>query len=94
MADETVEQTEKKPRRKPTEPRLSRIERLQKELEVAKAMEIERKQKKLAAADAKVEAARVAFHKAQERCGAALAERDKLFEEINAGNSDTEGADA
>ena len=94
MADKTVEQTEKKPRRKPTGPRLSRIERLQKELEVAEAKEIERKQKKLAAADAKVMTARAALDKAQARYDTAVAECDKLFAAINTGDSDTEGADA
>ena len=94
MADKTVEQTEKKPRRQPTGPRLSRIERLQKELEVAEAKEYERKLKKLADADAKVEAAHAAFVKARARYDAALVERDTLRDELNAGDSDTEGADA
>ena len=94
MADKTVEQTEKKPRRKPTGPRLSRIERLQKELEVAKAMEIERKQKKLAAANEKVEAAHAALVKAQARYDAAVAEYDTLRDELSDEGAGTEGADA
>ena len=94
MADKTVEQTEKKPRRKPTGPRLSRIERLQKELEVAEAKEIERKQKKLAAAEAKVSAAYAALNKAQARYDAAVAEHGKLLDELNAEAAASEGADA
>ena len=94
MADKTVEQTEKKPRRKPTGPRLSRIERLQKELEVAEAKEIERKQKKLADADAKVETAHAAVDKALARYDAAVAERGKLLDELNAEAAASEGADA
>ena len=94
MADKTVEQTEKKPRHTPTGPRLSRIERLQKELEVAKAMEIERKQKKLAAADEKVEAARAALVKSQARYDAAVAEYNKLLDELSDEGAGTEGDDA
>lgn len=94
MADKTVEQTEKKPRRKPTGPRLSRIERLQKELEVAEAKEIERKQKKLTAAEAKVNAAYAALNKAQAHCDAAVAEHGKLLDELNAEVEASEGADA
>ena len=94
MADKTVEQTEKKPRRKPTGPRLSRIERLQKELEVAEAKEIERKQKKLADADAKVETAGAALDKAQARYDTAVEERDKLRDELNAEAETSEGVDA
>ena len=94
MADKTVEQTEKKPRRKPTGPRLSRIERLQKELEVAEAKEIERKQKKLTAAEAKVSAARAALDKAQARYDAALEEYYTLRDELNAEAEASEGADA
>ena len=94
MADKTVEQTEKKPRRKPTGPRLSRIERLQKELEVAEAKEIERKQKKLTAAEAKVETAGAALDKAQARYDAAVVEHDKLRDELDAEAAASEGADA
>ena len=94
MADKTVEQTEKKPRRKPTGPKLSRIERLQKELEVAKAMEIERKQKKLAAANEKVEAAQAAIVKAQARYDAVISEYYTLRDELSDEGAGTEGADA
>ena len=79
--DEVVEDT-KKPETKERKPRMSRLERLKKELAEAKAKEIERVQKKHAGIKAKLENKLVQLAKIQDEVRALQAELDQARGEM------------